>query len=260
MTLPGRSPDGMRTVRSTDATVRGRSTAAGKLRTRPKIAAVLSVATFDPPLSERRSGPPWFALNIFDILSSFQSLLRWPPMRFRHLSRDPFTDIGRTLPEFRPVGLAESKEFHGFSVDKKNVLEIDDEAAPFLFQYDPKHVDVFPCNPAADEQHHEAFSGNDSIDSAAYLRLPVQSFHPFYRSGLRRTGLASLVDRARFFTHDSGRDPIGFPRPPRLCFTKECQGRRFAVMCDANPIMLLNLSACHQIRERMDEQSFDSAL
>jgi hypothetical protein len=30
-------------------------------------------------------------------------------------------------------------------------------------------------------------------------------------------------------------------------------------MCDANPIMVLNLAACHQIRERMDEQSFDSA-
>ena len=31
-------------------------------------------------------------------------------------------------------------------------------------------------------------------------------------------------------------------------------------MCDANPIMVLNLAACHQIRKRMDEQSFDSAL
>ena len=31
-------------------------------------------------------------------------------------------------------------------------------------------------------------------------------------------------------------------------------------MCDANSIMVLNLAACHQIRERMDEQSFDGAL
>ena len=31
-------------------------------------------------------------------------------------------------------------------------------------------------------------------------------------------------------------------------------------MCDANPIMVLNLAACHQIRERMDEQSFDGTL
>jgi hypothetical protein len=46
-------------------------------------------------------------------------------MRFRPLSLDPFTDIGRTIPEFSSFGLAESKEFHGFSVDKNNVFEID---------------------------------------------------------------------------------------------------------------------------------------
>src|SRR5260370_12652686 len=100
-------------------------------------------------------------------------------MRFRPLSRSPFTDIGWTIPEFRSVGLAESKEFHSFSVDKKNVLEIDDEAVRFLFQYAPKHVDMFSCNPAAYQQHHETFSANDSIDSAAHFGLSVQSFHSF---------------------------------------------------------------------------------
>src|SRR5882757_6107187 len=90
-------------------------------------------------------------------------------MRFRLLSRDPFTDIGRTIPEFRSVGLAESKKFHGFSVDKKNVFEIDGETARFLFQYAPKYADMFSCNPAAYEQHHEVFSANDSIDSATHL-------------------------------------------------------------------------------------------
>ena len=74
----------------------------------------------------------------------------------------------QAFPEFRSVGLAESKEFHGFSVDKKNVLEIDGEAARFLCQYAPKHVDILSCNPAAYEQHHEIFSVNDSIDSAAH--------------------------------------------------------------------------------------------
>jgi hypothetical protein len=99
-------------------------------------------------------------------------------MRFRLLSGDPFTDIGRTIPEFRSLGLAESKESHGFSVDKKNVFEIDGEAARFLFQHAPKHVDMFPCNPAAYKQHHETFSANDSIDSAAHCHcgLSVQSF------------------------------------------------------------------------------------
>src|SRR6267143_3544205 len=82
-------------------------------------------------------------------------MLRWVRMRFRPLSRDPFTDIGRTIPEFRSPGLAESKEFHSFSVDKKNIFEIDGEAARFLFQHAPKYVDMFSCNPAAYEQHHE---------------------------------------------------------------------------------------------------------
>jgi len=74
------------------------------------------------------------------------------------LSLDPFADIGRIIPEFSSVGLAESKEFHGFSVDKKNGFKIDNEAALFLFPYAPKHVDMFSCNPAAYEQHHEVFS------------------------------------------------------------------------------------------------------
>src|ERR1700719_2301761 len=104
-------------------------------------------------------------------------------MRFRPLSRDPFTDVGGTVPELRSVGLAESKEFHGVSVDKKNVSEINGEAARFLFQYAPKHLDMFPCNPAAYEQLDETFSANDSINSAVHFGLSVQSFHSFYRSG-----------------------------------------------------------------------------
>src|SRR6266498_3574558 len=97
-------------------------------------------------------------------------------MRFRLLSRDPFTDIGRTIPEFRSVGLADRKEFHGFSIDKKNVFEIDGEAARFLFQYAPQYVDIFSCNPAAYEQHHEILSGNHSVDSAAHLCVSILLF------------------------------------------------------------------------------------
>ena len=113
-------------------------------------------------------------------------------MRFRPLSRDPFTDIGRTIPEFRSVGLAERKEFHGFSVDKKNVFEIDGEAARFLFQYAPKYVDMFSCNPAAYEQHHEVFSANDSVDSAAHCGLSVQSFYSVW-IGVGGTGFVKHV-------------------------------------------------------------------
>ena len=120
-------------------------------------------------------------------------------------------------------GLAESKEFHAFSVDKKNVFEIEGEAVRFLFQYAPKHVDMFSGNPAAYEQHHETFSANDSIDSAAHFGLSVQSFHSFYRSGLPRSRFVKHLYRARHLTHDSRRNnPIGFPSLPSVCFTEEC--------------------------------------
>jgi hypothetical protein len=100
-------------------------------------------------------------------------------MRFQPLSCEPFTDIGRTIPEFRSVGLAESTEFHGFSVDKNNVFEIDGEAAIPVPVTPRSMFDMFRCNPAAYEQHHETFSANDSIDSAAHCGLSVQSFHSF---------------------------------------------------------------------------------
>jgi hypothetical protein len=36
---------------------------------------------------------------------------------------------------------------------------------------------MFSCNPAAYEQHHEIFSANPSVDSAAHCGLSVQSFY-----------------------------------------------------------------------------------
>jgi hypothetical protein len=69
----------------------------------------------------------------------------------RRLSRDPFTNVGWTIPEFRSMGLAASQEFHGISVDENNVFKIDDEAAGLLFQYAPKRIDMFPGDLAADD-------------------------------------------------------------------------------------------------------------
>ena len=135
-----------------------------------------------------------------------------------------FTKRGWTIPEFRSVGLAESKECHGFSVDKKNVFEIDGEAVRFLFQYAPKYVDMFSCNPAAYEQQDEIFSDNESVDSAAYCALSVQSFY----SASVWIGVAThWICQTRLpspaLRHDSRRShPIGFPSLPGLCFTEEC--------------------------------------
>jgi hypothetical protein len=99
-------------------------------------------------------------------------------MCFRPLSCDPFTDIGRAIPEFRSVSLPESKEFHGFPVDKKNVFEVDSEGARFLFQDAPKHVDMFACNPAANEQHYEVVIANSSINSATHFGFRFTFFIP----------------------------------------------------------------------------------
>ncbi len=79
----------------------------------------------------------------------------------------------RTLSEFRFVCLAKSKKLHGVPVDKKNVLEIDGKATRFLFKYASKRIDMFSCNPAADDQQHEVFSADDSVDSAAHDGLPI---------------------------------------------------------------------------------------
>jgi hypothetical protein len=132
-------------------------------------------------------------------------------MRFRPFSRDPFTDVRRTISEFRSVGLAESKEFHSFSVDKKNVFEIDGESARFLFQYAPKHVDMFSRNPPAYEQHYEVFSANDSVDSAAHLSAfgSILLFL-WVCDGLRGAGFVKHVCQVQLLTHAHAATPLVF--------------------------------------------------
>jgi hypothetical protein len=51
----------------------------------------------------------------------------------RTFSRYPFMDIGRTISEFSPLRLAASKQFHRFSVNERQVLEIDGQPARLLF-------------------------------------------------------------------------------------------------------------------------------
>jgi hypothetical protein len=94
-------------------------------------------------------------------------------VRFRRLPPDPFTNVGRAIPEFRSVGFAERKEFHGFSVDKKNVLEIDGDPTRFLFHCASQRVNMFPRNPAAYEQHHAIVIANHSVNSAAHCGSSV---------------------------------------------------------------------------------------
>src|SRR6202044_4075461 len=96
------------------------------------------------------SSPPsgrGFVSRIVHVLPSW-----WPLLR--PLSCDPFTDVGWTIPEFRSEGLALSKQLHGFSVDKKNVLEIDGQSIRFLFQRDSQRLNMFPGYLPPYQQHH----------------------------------------------------------------------------------------------------------
>ncbi len=67
--------------------------------------------------------------------------------------------------------LAVGKKSHGFPVDEKNVLEIDNEAAWLLLHHAPKRINVFAGNLTADEEHRQALSANRAINSAAHFVL-----------------------------------------------------------------------------------------
>jgi len=65
------------------------------------------------------------ASEVLSVVCSFYPLLRRVRLTLRPLSGNPFTDIGRTIPELRSTILAQRKEFHAISVDERDVLEID---------------------------------------------------------------------------------------------------------------------------------------
>src|SRR5580658_9900786 len=157
--------------------------------------AATSVKSLDPRSSVERecrggtastlvrckSRPPQLVSCILDFLSSCKCLLR-ALVNLRPLSCHPFADVGGAISELNSPVLRESKEFHSFSVDKKNVLEIDGESIRFLFQLASEHVDVLSCNSPAYGQHHRVFRTNDSVDSAAHCHCELSSFCYFSQS------------------------------------------------------------------------------
>jgi hypothetical protein len=62
-----------------------------------------------------------------------------------------------------------NKEFHGLSVDQNDVLQIDGNCTRFLLDYVVKYVQILFCNSAADAQHHDVVTADESIDSAAHF-------------------------------------------------------------------------------------------
>jgi len=84
------------------------------------------------------------------------------------LARDPFPDVRGAVAEFDAPRFGQCQQAYRVVVNDANFLQIDGDGTVFLIDRGPKDVNVVPCNPAADAQHHiNPFSG-DSIDSAGH--------------------------------------------------------------------------------------------
>jgi hypothetical protein len=64
------------------------------------------------------------ALEVLSVLTSFYPLLTRVRLTLSPLSSNPFTDIGRTIPESPFHYPRQRKEFYAISVDERYVLEI----------------------------------------------------------------------------------------------------------------------------------------
>jgi hypothetical protein len=101
-------------------------------------------------------------------------------------SRDPFTDIERTISQFTPPGLDQGKEFHGFAIDEHHILEVQGRGDHLLFQQLSERLDVFLPDPARYDQHDEIFVIQYPIDSAAHSGDVLRSVLGEYGAFVRR--------------------------------------------------------------------------
>ena len=89
--------------------------------------------------------------------------------------------------DYSPVELSLGKEFHCLPVDQNDVFQIDGNCTRFFLYYAAKCVQILLCNSAADAQHHDVVTADDSIDSAAHFEIADEIFvfllilFPFWR-------------------------------------------------------------------------------
>jgi hypothetical protein len=81
-------------------------------------------------------------------------------------SRDPFADIGRTVPERDSVRFVQRQEFHRITVDQLQFRELDRDDAAFL-ERSAKDFQVFDSNPPADAEKNTLFN-RKLVDSAGH--------------------------------------------------------------------------------------------
>ncbi len=140
-------------------------------------------------------------------------------MRFRLLSRDPFTDIGRTIPEFRSVGLAERRSFT-VSLSTRRTFLRSMAKPPDSCSSTPRSMST--CSPVI-----RPLTNNTTRLSALTTRSILQLicgrsillFPLASRSGLRRTGSVEHVCRAQISTQGlTPQQPHWFSKSPRRLF------------------------------------------
>jgi hypothetical protein len=78
--------------------------------------------------------------------------------------------------DYSSVELSLSKEFDSLSIDQNDVLQIDGDCTRFLLYYVVQCVQILLCNSAADAQHHDVVTADDSIDSAAHFDIADEVF------------------------------------------------------------------------------------
>jgi hypothetical protein len=85
---------------------------------------------------------------------------------------DPLTDIQRAIVDSCPFGFVDREKLYGFTVDRADVFEIENQSTAFLFQQGPQRVHVVPCNPPTDAKEHTTVSDCLAMDSAGHSERP----------------------------------------------------------------------------------------
>jgi hypothetical protein len=101
------------------------------------------------------------ASGIFDISACFR--------RFCSLSRDPFANVSRAVPQRDSTALGLSKKFHRVPVDQNDVLKVDGNCTRFPLDQVAKCIHFLFCDPAAYAKRNNVVAVDNSVDSPGHF-------------------------------------------------------------------------------------------
>jgi hypothetical protein len=97
-------------------------------------------------------------------------LFRRVSINLSSLARNPFTDVSRAVSELYSLCFGDDKKLHAFTVDQKDVLEIDGDDAT-LIEHVPKELQVLWRNPTADAHDLPIVFNRQPVDPEAHWRF-----------------------------------------------------------------------------------------